>query len=62
MQRHITTGFATLQYPDVMLGSLHVPVLLSRLRLTLAGTQRKPTTLGEMAVQKGKDKNETNLL
>jgi hypothetical protein len=45
----ITRGFATLQYPYPTLGSLHVPVLLLRLRLTLAGTRRKPTTLGDIA-------------
>jgi hypothetical protein len=41
----LTTGFALLQYPYLTLGSLHVPVLLLRLRLTVAGTRRKPTTL-----------------
>lgn len=41
----LTTGFATLQYSDSTLESLHVPVLLLRLRLTLAGTRRKPTPL-----------------
>lgn len=30
----ITTEFATLQYPESTLRSLHVPVLLLRLRLT----------------------------
>jgi hypothetical protein len=41
----LTTGFATLQYPYATLGLLHVPVLLLKLRLTLAGTQRKPASL-----------------
>jgi len=41
----LTAEFATLQYLYATLGSLHMPVLLLRLRLTLAGTRRKPTTL-----------------
>jgi hypothetical protein len=45
--RHLTTMFSTLQYPYPTVGSL--PVLLLRLRLTLAGIQRKPTTLADIA-------------
>ena len=48
----ITTGFATLQYLYPTLGSLHVPVLLLKLRLTLAGTRRKPKTLAVIALTK----------
>lgn len=40
--RHLTTGVATLQYSDLTLRSLHVPVLLLRLRLTLAVTGANP--------------------
>ena len=43
--RFLTTGVAALQYLNTTLGPPHVPALLLRLRLTLAGTRHKRTTL-----------------